>query len=229
MIETSTIYKTLLKNPASVKGFKAVIAGEDYLSDRLVSIRTTGGLFSGSTMSIGGAVAGTLDMVIRNPGNIPKMAEIKLFYRLTLGAERSEWIPKGVYYIDTRRPDKESNTLTIRGFDAMLMGEQIWEPDQALGFSMPHRAAGSECARLMGVSVENLDGISDAYTLDYPANDYTLRQILRFVAAANGGNFVISATGKLRFVPLNNLPSESNYLVTEDGEPIPFGGVRILV
>lgn len=36
----------------------------------------------------------------------------------------SEWVPKGVYYIDTREYDKESGVLRLNGFDAMLKGEQ---------------------------------------------------------------------------------------------------------
>ena len=39
------------------------------------------------------------------------------------GTEYSEWIPKGVFYIDTRKLDTESGVLTLHGYDAMLKSE----------------------------------------------------------------------------------------------------------
>lgn len=230
MLETSKLYKTLLEDPLSWKEFKVTIAGEDYLPhDRIVSMRTSSGIFSSDTLSIGGAISGTLDLTIRSPGSIPKMAEIKIFFRLTNGSQTSEWLPRGVYYIDTRQPDNEEDTLTIQAFDAMLRGEEVWEPDQSLVFPMNQRAAAMEMARLIGVEFDNPEDISTAYYVDYPTDGYTERQILRFIGAANGGNFIITWEGKLRFIGLNVLPEETFYLVTEGGKSIVIGGVRILV
>ena len=46
----------------------------------------------------------------------------------------SEWLPKGVYWIDTREYDKESGILALHGYDAMLKGEQDYmvEGDQGI-------------------------------------------------------------------------------------------------
>jgi hypothetical protein len=58
---------------------------------------------------------------------------------------------------------------------------------------------------------------------------YTMREMLGYIASAYGGNFIISDDRKLLLVPLGGLRSETYYLVTEGGNPITFGGDRILV
>ena len=43
------------------------------------------------------------------------------------------------------------------------------------------------------------------------------------------GCFVMSDLGELRLVALNGIPAETRYLIAAAGQPITFGGVRILV
>lgn len=117
----------------------------------------------------------------------------------------------------------------MEAFDAMRKAERVWTPDQSLTFPMTAPNAVAEIARIMQVQVDPRTQLDPAYTIDYPANDYTLRDELRFIAAAHAGNWVVTGEGKLLLVPLLSAPPETFYLVTEYGEPITFGGVRILV
>lgn len=227
MQATSALYKQILANPQHYSEIKINIAGVDYPQERIVSIRTSGGLFSDGTLSVGGAVAGEIDLTLYKPDAIPKMAKLIPYYRLVAGEQVSEWIQKGVYYIDTREPN--GDTLVIHGFDDMLKAEQVWIPDQSLTFPMPMTQAVNLIAEIMGVTIDPRTSLNTTYTLDYPANDYTLRDILRYVAAANAGNWIMSDTGQLWLVSLNQLPTETNYLVTETGDAITIGGDRILV
>ena len=55
------------------------------------------------------------------------------------------------------------------------------------------------------------------------------RDALCDIAAAHGGNWIINDNGDLRLIPLISAPADSNYLVTEHGDAIVFGGVKILV
>ena len=89
----------------------------------------------------------------------------------------------------------------------------------------------ADIASRMGVPVDPRTVINPAYTVGYP-NDLTMREILGYIAAAHAGNFVITDAGALRLVPLYNPAVDhgpGGYLVTEDGHPITFGGVRIIV
>ena len=226
MRQTSALFRQLLRDPLARREVKLRIGGEDYGEDRLVSLRTFGGMFAGGPMTAGGAVAGEIEAVLRSWGEIPRMAELVPFVRLTNGVQSSEWLQKGVYFIDTRTQD---GVLTLHGFDGMLKGEAEWVPGQALVFPMPMDEAAAEIARLMGTTIDPRSAISHTYTIDYPANGYTLRDILRFIAAAHGGNFVMNDLGQLRLLVLGDLPAETHYLVDEYGDALVFGGDRILV
>lgn len=207
---------------------KINIAGTDYGEDTIVSLTTTGGLFADGTLSVGSAVSREINLSLWNVSTtIPKMAKLIPYYRLSNGTQTSEWIQKGVYYIDTRSID--SGLLTIHGYDDMLKAEQIWTPDQSLEFPMPMTQAANIIADIMGVEIDARTVLNSAYTVDYPANDYTLRDVLRYIAAAHGGNWIMSDAGELWLVGLNTLPPETNYLCDEDGDWITFGGDRILV
>ena len=229
MQQTSALYKELLETPGCRKEISVEIAGELYGEDRIILLNTYPRLFRSNKMEAGCAVASELHMVIRGHKNIPNAAELIPMYRLRVGDTVSEWIKKGVYYIYTREPNDEVNTLSIVAFDAMVRGDAIWTPDQSLVFPMSMRSAALIIANLMGVEIENPQDISDRYLVDYPANDWTQRNVLQFIAAAHGGNFLMTDLGKLRLLTLNTMPEETNNLVNHFGSVITFGGVAIRV
>lgn len=226
MQTTSALYKQIFAQEHTAE-VKVNIAGVDYGEDVIVSMSTTGSLFADGEMSIGGAVAKEIYLTLWNiTGTIPKMAKIIPYYRIKAGTQVSEWVQKGVYYIDTRSTD--AGLLTIHGYDDMLKADQIWTPDQSLTFPMPMEQAVVIAANLMGVSVDSRTEVA-SYTIDYPANDYTLRDILRYIAVASVGNWTMTDVGELLLVKLGDLPPETHYLVEEQGDAITFGGDRILV
>ena len=94
---------------------------------------------------------------------------------------------------------------------------------------MTMAAAAQEIARLIGVTIDPRSILSTVYTVGYPANGYTLRDVLRFIAVAHVGNWYMTDIGQLRLYRARDLPPETNYLVTQHGSAITFGGVRILV
>lgn len=159
--------------------------------------------------------------------DIQKGAEIKRFVRLVNGEQVSEWLPKGVFYANRRQED--DGYWQIEAFDAMRKAAIKWVPDQSLKFPMTMPEAVAEFARIMGVTIDSRTVLNSAYTIDYPANDWTIRDELGFIAAAHGGNFVMSDVGELLLIPLISIPESTHYLVTERGCAITFGGVRILV
>lgn len=240
MQEVSALYRELLARLDCRKEFKAVIAGEEYRCwDRIVSLETSGGLFEQESLCAGSAVSREAELVLRDPGTIPAGAQVKLYYRLTAGGQVSEWVQRGEFYVNTRESDLSAGTLTLHCFDKMLLADRPWEPDQSLEFPMPMPDAVRELCRLLGLTLDPRTVLNPAYTIDYPAsnpddpdpvnNNYTIRQIFRWIAAAHGGNWTITETGLLRLVRLRDLPPETSYLVTERGAAIVLGGVRLLI
>lgn len=222
--ETSSLWKTLLRTKGTKKEYQFDINGTIYGPEREVEHSVDAGLYE--EFGIGNAATAKLTLKLY-ADSVPRAATIKRYVRLKNGSQATEWLPKGVFF--TNRRSEEDGQWTVEAFDAMRKAERVWTPDQSLTFPMTAPNAVAEIARIMQVQVDPRTQLDPSYTIDYPANDYTLRDELRFIAAAHAGNWVVTGEGKLLLVPLLSAPPETFYLVTEYGEPITFGGVRILV
>ena len=221
---TSSLWKSLRRTRGTKAEHLFDINGVTYGPEHEVEHSVDAGLYE--KFGIGNAATAKLTLKLYTD-NVPRAATIKRFIRLRNGSQVSEWLPKGVFF--TNRRSEEDGQCTIEAFDAMRKAEWVWTPDQYLVFPMTAPNAVKEIARIMQVQIDPRTQLNPACTIDYPANDYTLRDELRFIAAAHGGNWIVTDEGKLLLVPLLSAPPETNYLVTEYGDPITFGGVRILV
>lgn len=233
MQQTSELYQSILRNSLHRKEVKAVIAGEEYGEDRIVSLSTDGGAFASIGQEIGNCVSRQIDLSLLNPGAVPKRAEIKLYVRLVLGDQQSEWIPKGVFYISTRGTDKRTGALTIHGYDAMRIAGDTWltaDYDDE-NWPMSEADAVSDIAQRMGVKIDPRTELEGLFAVDYPVDengDMAMEDILCGIAAVNCGNWIMSDEGKLWLVKFGGQPVETSYLIEEHGDAISFGGVRIL-
>lgn len=229
---TSALWKTLWRTPGTTREYKFDIGGDIYGPDVEVSHSVDSGLYE--QFGIGGAATAKLTISLF-ASSIPRAASIKRYIRLRNGEQISEWIPKGVFFVNRR--SEEDGYWTVEAFDAMRKAERPWEPDQSLSFPLSMPAAVQEFARIMGVEIDPRTKLNPAYTIDYPASDpdsetgdyYSIRQELQWIAAAHAGNWIITDEGKLLLVPLLSIPEETSYLVTEHGRAIVIGGKRILV
>lgn len=229
---TSALWKTLWRTRGTTREYQFDIAGKIYGPDVEVTHSVDNGLYE--QFSIGNASTAKLTLSLFAE-TIPRAACIKRYIRLRNGEQASEWLPKGVFF--TNRRSEEDGYWTIEAYDAMRRAEVSWEPDQSLNFPLSMPVAVQEFARIMGVEVDLRTTLNPAYTIDYPASDpdsedgnyYSIRSILQWIAAAHGGNWIVTDEGKLLLVPILSIPDETHYLVTEYGDAITFGGVKILV
>lgn len=234
MHKVSDLFLTLLADKNHRVETKLSIAGVEYSQADIVkdSLRVYGGLYS--SFGIGNCSARQIDFEIIPKGDIPRQAEIKVYVRLVLGEQVSEWIPKGVFFFSTRKTDRITGVLSVHGYDAMLKAEETWLDSSydAKTWPMPAATAVADIAARMGVTVDSRTVLDAAFPMQYPVDDkgdMTMREALGRIAVANAGNWIITDDGKLLLVGLNSMPKETNYLVTETGSAITFGGVRILV
>lgn len=230
MHTTSDLYKQIFTNPAHVKETKLDIAGTEYTEANIISVETSGGLFT--TPGIGNCASRRINLEIFPLGTIPRQARIKVYVRLVLGNQMSEWLPKGVFFISTRARDKRTESLAITGYDAMLKSEAVWLTSPAANWPMPQVDAVADIASRMGVEVDSRTVLSTTYPVGYPVDengDLTMREVLGYIAVSNAGNWIITDEGKLLLVRYGDVPEETNYLVDEYGDAITFGGDIILV
>ena len=200
----------------------------------LMSMSTKHSVFNEDYPVVGSAVSGEIDIKMLQPiAEIPRTARLVPFIRVTDGTRVSEWLQKGVYYIDTRESSHNSNGLdivTIHGYDAMLMFEQNYPSDSVHNYPLLDTTMVQFLADSISIPVDprTLDRMDKSYMLPLPVG-YSSREVLGIIAASYGGNFVISDEGQLLLIRLCDLPKETNYLVTESGDIILFGTDKIVV
>lgn len=199
----------------------------------LYSMKTNNSVFSDNMPEVGCCIAGEIDVEMRMPsGEIPKKSRLVPYIRLTDGVRSSEWIQKGVFYIDTRQIKDDGSSIkkiAIHGYDDMLKAEQDY-PQSALEWPAKDIDIVREIAAFMDVDVDRrtINQMAHGYKIQYPAG-YSCRETLGFIAGMYAGCFIMSDLGELQLITLNEIPPETRYLITSSGEAITFGGVRILV
>ena len=88
-------------------------------------------VFADGKPSVGGAVSAEIDLTLLTSVEVPRMAKLKPYVYLTDGTRESERLPKGVFWVDTRKTDVTTGELHIHGYDAMLKAEQYFIDDDA--------------------------------------------------------------------------------------------------
>lgn len=199
----------------------------------LMSMETEGRVFAEDTPSVGDCISSKIDVEMLKPfGELPPMARMVPYVRLTDGVRHSEWIQKGVYYIDTRSKVEDGSSIEkiqIHGYDDMLKAEQDY-PASTLSWPAKDIDVVREIAAFLGVSIDSrtIPIINRGYTINYPAG-YSCRDTLGYIAAMYAGCFVMSDLGELRLITIHGIPKETRYLIEPTGFAITFGGDRILV
>lgn len=204
-----------------------------YRGSQIISLRTTLSEFAQEGPGVGACISAELELTMLRPaGEIPRMAVVRPYVRVTDGETYSEWIPQGVFYIDTRSYTKNDDGLdlmTLHCFDAMLMTEQLY-PTTTHTWPMTDTAVVQEIADTLGVTVDprTWEVMTDSVQIPLPAS-YTMREVLGYIGGMYVGNWVLTYDGQLLLIALDALPSETNYLVDTYGNVLVFGGDRILV
>lgn len=258
MIQTSETYKRLLNDVNHHFEISVLIGeGEDiddgYRENMIMSISSNNTLFSSDTPSVGNCISAEIDLEMLKPtSTFPNAAQIRPFIRVSNGTEHSEWIPQGVYFIDTRQVTKHSTgreVLSIHGYDAMMRAEQYYpstdnyenygaesgDIDTILDTDMidlivEQMNDGLQENSVSVIKFNDYDQISKEYYFPAVAGAYTCREVLSMIAAAYCGNWIIDESNYLRLIKLRSIPEEQTAVLTDNyGYAITFGGEEINV
>ena len=232
MQPVSETYRAL-RAAGAPKEYQAIIAGITYTAQQIVSAFSASAV-EAQPATIGNCVAKRLNLVLRNPGDIPRMAQIKMRYRLNNGIAQSEWMPKGTFFIDTRDSSIDG-VLSIVAYDAMLKCDQPFTSsgDQGQWPRLDIDVINEICSRI-GVTLDPRTSaiLIRQYKIPYPGfgeGALNMREVLGAIGAMYAGNWIVSDQDTLRLVVLGDIPPETNYLITENHDYILIGGYRILV
>ena len=258
MQETSSLYKRLIADLGHWKEYTLVIgesgvlvneqsdsitfggtsilvasAGADsgFRENAILSMSTQKSIFSGSNPTVGNCISGQISVEMMKPkGDIPRRARLSPYVRLTNGKEHSEWIRKGVFFIDHREYSGDENErMLIHGYDHIILTEDEF-PSSTHTWPRKDIDVVRDIAIEIGTSVDSRTTqiMNKGYEINYPAG-YSMREVLENIAAMYGGSFVMSDVGELQLVTMFGIPKETSYLIDNVGFAITFGGDRILV
>jgi len=228
-----------LNNPTLVKSIRDSLTGymavrvligprsdsqkTQYTGNDIISCKIAAGLFSGDP-SVGNAVSRKLTLSVARKVWIDLGQEVKIIAqcRDTVG-RTSETIPVGTFYIVSRK--LTDDVYTLECYDRMYKANIAYPYSPVAGqYTVPSATVVQNVATAMNMSLSNGTLAAMVRPMDYPgvirtADDEvevypsTCREMLRQAAAVNGGNFIISNDGKLKFVPI--WQSVSDYIYSE--------------
>lgn len=249
MRETSALYKTLRQNPDSVYEVNIVRGQTVYGMNDIISATVHQSLLGERPgPCVGGAVSARCSITIREASaNWPRMASFEVRVRLCSadGLQVSEWLSLGVFLTDQRREEKYGN-LHIEAFDAMLMLDQYWT-DRITPASMPANwpITAAQAADLLelatGIQLDSRDVLDDTVAFIGLDTLRTAREVWADIAAAQGGNAILTPEGKIHIVPLTNFSGREHSAVAgvaiaglaivgvdDSGGYVPGPGVEVL-
>ena len=211
MRQVSQTYKTLKQQAGSYFDVRVLLGNKTYTTADLVSIEIHPKLFGETGPQVGKACSSECDIsLIESSSNWPRMAEFEVQVRRTDGTTSSEWLSMGTYYTDERVMDEVSGVLSITAFDSMLSMERYWTdavPEEYLPANWPITSKAwidmLEDAGL--IQVDSRSVIDDTVAIIGLNTPGTIRDVLKDIAAANGGNWVFTFDKKLRLIPFVNM------------------------
>lgn len=226
MHQTSALYNSILESPNCRMEERVRINGVYYGTDYLISVNVYGNLFARECPSVGNCNSRSFKLRMKTPAvDIPLESKVELFVRITDGTNTSEWIPKGVFYIDHRDKEKtgsgEDTYMDLSGYDA-LMKMQTEYP--TANFKWPRTAL----AVLNGILWDNgklsHDGtVTDTREITEPEAGMTNVDVMGYIAAMFGGNFYIDDSGVLRLARLQKTESGATTIMPKQlkiGDPL---------
>lgn len=222
-------WETARDDPNHIGELLVTIDGKQYAAQDIVSCEIERNLLE-NTAEVGNATAAVLTLEISQGETIPKRAKAVVQYRLMLDDARTDYIPKGTYWINTR--EKDGRYLKLTCYDAMLMAQQDYLGDvTADDWPQQETACVTEIAQRIGVEIDPRTqiGTGDNHQVSMPVGR-TMREVLEQIAAANGGNWCITPAGKLLLVPFAGtgdvLPAVSG--APDCGDVQAITGVRVV-
>lgn len=195
MRETTELWKTLRAANADIE-VKWNINGTEYYANSEVSHRIEHTLFD--DVSIGNASTAKLTLHIIAL-DIPRASKIQRYIRLTSGDSATDWVKAGTFWVNRRSSDDDD--WTLEAYDAMRKADApfLGEGDTGTWPRTTRNVIEEICARI-GVTLDERTNLKN-YSIEYP-NDLTMREMLGHIAAAHGGNFIITHDETLYLVPL---------------------------
>lgn len=221
MQETSALWKSIWATGQAQLESKAYINGTEYtqISDPVIS---RAALLN--SLTVGNASSATCEFTVRTTDNIPKGAEVIVVQRLVYNNTASEWLQAGTFYISHRSKDPINGLLSLECYDGLMKTNVAmptvipWTDNNgnfittntgnilyvSTPYPVPMKALLDDLLFVLGMELDSRTTIATGsqYVIESINSGTTINDVLKQIAAANGGNWIMTPQNKLRLVPV---------------------------
>ncbi|BFH16498.1 hypothetical protein J6TS7_31030 [Paenibacillus dendritiformis] len=214
MYPISPIFADYLKRHDKQYIVKAIIDGQEYTSANIVDFTIENILAAADEFEIGTAIPSKLTMKLRLPEAIRPNAQVKPYIALSLEsmswldaeypwlemhipweAGATEWLPLGEFYIDSR--EKINEVWTYVCYDKLITADVAYISQ--LSYPATQKAVFDEICTRLGFSYDGSVVINPSYRIQAGPAGYSCRQVLAYIAGANGASIYMGKDGVIRF------------------------------
>lgn len=178
------------------------INGAIYGIDSIVEFVIEDSIVTEEDFELGSVVSSTLSLTIKTDDFIANNAEIKPYIRFVSEGDPTEWLPLGVFYVDSRK--KQNGVWKFSAFDRLILSQALYETD--LQFPTTMEQVLTEVCSHLGIVTEPTVVVDPTLMINTKPEygTYTYRDIIRFIATTCGKCARMSKNGKLDFVDVSN-------------------------
>ncbi|MFW5436361.1 hypothetical protein [Paenibacillus apiarius] len=214
MYPISSIFADYLKRHDKQFIVKAIIDGVEYSSASIVEFSIENIMAAGDEFEIGTAIPSKLTIKLRLPEAIRPNAQVKPYMALSLDgmswfdaeypwldmnipwvAGATEWLPLGEFYIDSR--EKVNEVWTYVCYDKLITADVAYISQ--LSYPTTQKAVFDEICNRLGFSYDSSVVINPSYQIQAGPAGYSCRQVLAYIAGANGASIYTGKDGVMRF------------------------------
>ncbi|WHX50560.1 hypothetical protein QNH46_07910 [Paenibacillus woosongensis] len=214
MYPISPIFADYIKRRDKTYKVKALIDGVEYTSANIVEFEIENILAAADEFEIGTAIPSKLIMKLRLPDAIKPNAKVIPYLALSLesmtwldakypwqdmhipwATGMTEWLPLGEFYIDSR--EKINDVWTYTCYDKLIMADVAYISQ--LNYPASQKAVFDEICSRIGFTYDSSVVINSSYQIQAGPAGYTCRQVLAYIAGANGASIYMGKDGIMRF------------------------------
>lgn len=191
MYPASEMFQRLIQSPMREFDTKVIINGVEHGSNEVVDWDITETITESESYTIGNAIPTKFELKIYTQSMFPTNAEMKPYIRLI----DTEWIPMGVFYVDSRK-ESEGGIWEFVCYDKLMQANQPWETELYLPASMS-QVVQEICDVL---EIQLAPDTSLMFEVPLITHEFTMRQVLGYIAGCHGANAKINRNGELAFI-----------------------------
>jgi len=190
-----SLFQNLIIQPYRRFEVRALVNGVEYGADSIVEFTIDEAITESDDFSIGNAIPARLDISFRTTDKFPVNSEIRPFLRLKGSTADTEWLPLGFFYIDSRKFENDVWKFTC--YDKLMQANQPWKTNLML--PAPMRDVIDEICEQLNITLCP-DTVIKHYEVPLMTHDFTMRQVIGYIAACHAANARINKDGELCFI-----------------------------